>query len=61
VKRIDLIRHLELLSPPIIKSCEAYCNYFGRLVTASGSALDMIAAAELEVAVALTNAPPAGR
>ena len=51
-----LARHagpLELLSPPIVKSCDSYCRDFGRLVTASGAALDMISAAELQVAVAL--------
>ena len=44
---------LELLSSPIVEACEAYCADFGRLVTASGAALDMVAAAELEVVVAL--------
>jgi hypothetical protein len=44
---------LELLSPQLVKSCEAYCQDFGRLVTASGAALDMIDAARLEVVVVL--------
>jgi hypothetical protein len=44
---------LELLAPPVVKSCESYCDDFGRLVTASGAALDMIQTAELEVRVAL--------
>ena len=46
---------VELLSPPIVKACEAYSRDFGRLVTASGAALDMIDSAELELAVRLNR------
>ena len=55
--RLDVLARmagpLELLSAPMVRSCEAYCKDFGRLVTASGSALDMIDSAQVQVNVAL--------
>ena len=55
--RLDLISRavgpIELLSPPLVRACESYCKDFGRLVTASGAALDMIDRAELEIRVRL--------
>ena len=55
--RLDLLSRsvgpVELLSPKLVVACESYCNDFGRLVTASGAALDMIDRAELEVVVRL--------
>src|SRR5688572_29030917 len=46
---------LELLAPPIVKACEAYAGDFGRLVTSSGAALDMIDSADLELTVRLNR------
>jgi hypothetical protein len=55
--RVDLLARsagpLELLSPPLVDSCDSYCRDFGRLVTASGAAMDMIDAAVLEVTVTI--------
>jgi hypothetical protein len=42
---------LEMLTKPILQSCESYCNDFGGLVMRNGSALDMVSAAALEVRV----------
>jgi hypothetical protein len=57
--RFDLVSRqvgpVELLSAPIVKACEAYSRDFGRLVTASGAALDMVDGAELEVIVRLNR------
>ncbi len=46
---------LELLSPPVVRACLAYSQGFGRLVTRSGAALDMIDGADLEVSVRLRD------
>lgn len=43
----------ELLSSPLLKSCDSYCRDFGRLVTSSGAAMDMIQGANLQAVVAL--------
>jgi hypothetical protein len=57
VLRIDFIDRsvgpVELLNTAILRSVEAYSKDFGRLVTASGAALDMIDAADLEIRVAI--------
>ena len=62
--RLDVIARtagpIELLSPPIVQACENYCKDFGRLVTSSGSALDMIDRADLEVVVAIGRQIGAG-
>jgi hypothetical protein len=49
---------VELLSPPILKSCEGYAKDFGRLVTSSGAALDSINSAELDLQVSLGRTLP---
>jgi hypothetical protein len=57
--RFDLVSRqvgpIELLSPPLVKACEPYSQDFGRLVTASGAALDMVDRAELEITVRLNR------
>jgi len=44
---------VELLTSPILKSCESYAKDFGRFVTAGGAALDSIDSAELVLQVSL--------
>lgn len=50
---VDVLRErvgpMALLTRPIMESIEGYCGDFGRLVTSSGSALDMVAEAVLTV------------
>jgi hypothetical protein len=51
--RVDVLGRMagpmELLSRPVIQSVQSYCRDFGRLVTSSGAALDMISSAQLTV------------
>jgi len=51
--RIDVLRGMagpmELMTRPMIDSIRGYCNDFGRLVTASGAALDMVTEATVTV------------
>jgi hypothetical protein len=51
--RVDVLRELagpmDLLSRPVLECVRSYCRDFGRLVVSSGSALDMVAEAELSV------------
>jgi hypothetical protein len=55
--RLDVIQRqlgpVELLTPKLVLACRGYCDKFGRLVTSSGAAMDMIDQAELEVVVRL--------
>lgn len=50
---LDVIRRmagpLEMLSRPILDSARSYCSDFGRLVTNSGAALDMVSEALLTI------------
>ena len=59
VLRIDVLSRtlgpVELLSAPVVRSCESYLRDFGRLVTSSGAALDMVESATIEVRVALAK------
>lgn len=52
---VDILREragpLDLLTRPVLESVHWYCRDFGRLVTNSGAALDMVAEAELRVRV----------
>ena len=53
--RLNVIKRslepVELITKDIALAVESYCNDFGRLVTASGAALDMIADAELTLTI----------
>ena len=44
----------DILTRPIVQSCDQYAKDFGRLVTASGAALDMINSAQLTVRTTLS-------
>ena len=56
---VNLLRELagpmDLLSRPVLESVRGYCRDFGRLVTQSGSALDMVTQAELTVRCTLAR------
>ena len=51
--RVNILRELagpmDLLSRPVLESVRGYCQDFARLVSSSGSALDMVSSAELVV------------